>query len=72
MINLESFVNELRSNIVEILFGHKVIVSRADLAKAWRDQINPTNNPNKVHDASGVFDSGFNDFCKQLGLKEGK
>jgi hypothetical protein len=59
---------------IEVWLGHKVIVSRADLGKAWRDQVNPRPGiPDKVSDVSGAcYDSAFNDFCKALGLDEGK
>jgi hypothetical protein len=61
-------------DMVEVAFGHKVIVSRADLGKAWRDQVNPRPCiPDKVHDVSGAcYDSAFNDFCRALGIGEGK
>lgn len=59
---------------VEFLTGHKIVVSRGDLGKAWRNQVNPRPCiPDKVRDCSGsCYDSAFNDFCKELGLKEDK
>lgn len=66
---MRNFLKEL----VDVWLGHKVIVSRAKLGKAWRDQVSPRPCiPDKVHDVSGAcYDSAFNDFCKQLGLTEG-
>lgn len=58
----------------DYLLGHKVLVSRAQIGKAWRDQVNPRPCiPDKLHDVSGAcYDSAFNDLCLQLGLGEGK
>lgn len=65
-------LKQILKQIPDILLGHKVIVSRSILGKAWRDQIKGyalESNP----DISGAcYDSAFNDFCKQLGLREGK
>jgi hypothetical protein len=62
-------------DLLSLVLGHKVIVSRKDLAKAWRDQVNPRPCiPDKLGEApsheDGCYDSAFNDFCKQLGLRE--
>lgn len=67
-------LREILKEIPELILGHKVIVSRADLGKAWRDQVNPRPCiPDKVHDVSGAcYDSAFNDLCNQIGLREGK
>lgn len=68
MKRLKSILKELP----DLLLGHKVIVSRATLGKAWRDQVKGyaiTKEP----DISGVnYDSAFNDMCKQIGLREGE
>jgi len=66
-------VKEIIAAIPDLLLGHKIIVSRSSLGKAWRDQVNPRPCiPDKVHDVSGAcYDSAFNDFCCQLGLREG-
>lgn len=67
-------LKHLIREILEVALGHKVIVSRAQLGKAWRDEVNPKPCiPDKVHDVSGAcYDSAFNDFCRRLGLGEGK
>lgn len=58
----------------EFLMGRRVLVSRSDMAKAWRDQVNPRPCiPDKLHHGDiygSCYDSAFNDFCRQLGLKE--
>ena len=57
--------------IPDLLLGHKVIVSRATLGKAWRDQVSTYPQP-KTPDISGTcYNSPFNDMCKQIGLREG-
>lgn len=67
-------IRDLVRLAAELALGHVVIVSRASLGKAWRDQVNPRSCiPDKCNDVSGAcYDSAFNDFCVQLGLGEGK
>lgn len=64
-------MKKLLADLIEVLLGHKVIVSRYDLAKAWRDQVKPYA-LEKEPDPAGVYDSAFNDMCKAIGLREGK
>lgn len=61
------------TNMVLVLLGHKVVVSRKELADAWDKEVAGHTSVSKVPDYTGtIFNSEFNDMCKSIGLKEGK
>lgn len=63
---------EILKNVPDLLTGHKCIISRHELAKAWRDQVKPYALETNPDTSGSSYDSAFNDMCKQIGLLEGK